>query len=75
MRLRLHSATVAIRVAFLVLGTTLAVLQTLAYRHWMTADAIAYLDLSDALFPNVAWDRIINGAGAGKAVNRLPPSW
>lgn len=59
MRLRRQSAT--IRAAFLVLGTTLAVLQTLAYRHWMTADAIAYLDLSDALFPNVNWDRIING--------------
>ena len=51
----------AIRVGFWLLGTILAIVQAWSYRYQVTADAIAYLDLSDAVFPNTSWHHIISG--------------
>jgi len=32
-----------------------------AYRHYISADGISYLDLSDAVLPGTDWHRIITG--------------
>jgi hypothetical protein len=36
-------------------------MQAWAYRHFISADGISYLDMSDALFPGGDWHRIITG--------------
>ena len=50
-----------VRVAFWLVGTVLAVLQSWSFRHFVTADGIAYLDMSDFVVPGVGWRRIISG--------------
>src|SRR3982751_4637371 len=50
-----------IRIFFWIFGTVLALIQTWSFRHWATADAIAYLDMSDAVFPGYSWYRLITG--------------
>jgi hypothetical protein len=50
-----------VRIAFWLLGLVLASLQSWSFRHFVTADAIAYLDMSDFIDPRVGWRRIISG--------------
>jgi len=63
-----------VRVAFWLVGTVLAVLQSWSFRHFVTADGIAYLDMSDFVVPGVGWRRIISGVwsplGREKPVSR-----
>jgi hypothetical protein len=35
--------------------------QAWAYRYYVSADSISYLDMSDAIFPGAGWDRLITG--------------
>ena len=49
------------RLAFWLAGFILATMQAWAYRHYISADGISYLDMSDAVFPGVDWHRIITG--------------
>ena len=50
-----------VRVAFWLVGTVLAILQSWSFRHFVTADAIAYLDMSDSVVAGAGWQRIISG--------------
>jgi len=50
-----------LRLAFWLAGFVLATMQAWAYRHYISADGISYLDMSDAVFPGVDWHRIITG--------------
>jgi hypothetical protein len=58
--LRPENRLFAIRVAFWLFGTVLAIAQAWNYRYWVSADGISYLDLSDAL-SGMGWHRLING--------------
>ncbi len=53
-------ALALIRSIFWTVGTLLAVLQSWAYRHYTSADAVAYLDMSDAVFPGAGLNRLVN---------------
>lgn len=50
-----------LRFAFWLVGILLATMQAWAYRHYISADGISYLDLSDAVLPGTDWRRIITG--------------
>ena len=72
-----------VRVAFWLVGTVLAVLQSWSFRHFVTADGIAYLDMSDFAVAGTGWQRIISGAwsplypfviGIGRRILRPSPS-
>ena len=51
----------AVRAAFWVLGVVLAGVQAWAFRYYVSADAISYLDMSDGVMPGGSWHRLING--------------
>src|ERR1700674_3864193 len=72
-----------VRVVFWLLGLILASLQSWSFRHFVTADAIAYLDMSDFVVPGAGWQRIISGVwsplypfliGVGRWILRPSPS-
>jgi hypothetical protein len=72
-----------VRVAFWLLGLVLASLQSWSFRHFVTADAIAYLDMSDFVVRGAGWQRIISGVwsplypfliGVGRLILRPSPS-
>jgi len=50
-----------LRLGFWLVGFLLATMQAWAYRHYISADGIAYLDMSDAVFPGIDWHRLITG--------------
>jgi hypothetical protein len=50
-----------IRLGFWALGTVLAALQAWFYRYWISADGVAYLDMSDAMVSGRGWKDLING--------------
>ena len=50
-----------VRITFWSFGFLLAVLQSWSNRHYVTADAIQYLDMSDGVSPISNWHRLING--------------
>jgi hypothetical protein len=50
-----------LRLFFWLCGLILATLQVWSYRFYMTADAISYLDMSDAVMPGNAWGKLITG--------------
>jgi hypothetical protein len=51
----------AVRAAFWALGIVLAGVQAWAFRYYVSADAISYLDMSDGVMPGGSWHRLING--------------
>ncbi|PYV44571.1 MAG: hypothetical protein DMG94_13240, partial [Acidobacteria bacterium] len=51
----------AVRAAFWALGIVLAGVQAWAFRYYVSADAISYLDMSDGVMPGESWHRLING--------------
>jgi hypothetical protein len=50
-----------LRLTFWFCGIVLACLQSWNYRYYASADAIAYLDMSDGALPGQDWHRLING--------------
>src|SRR5581483_2546134 len=50
-----------LRLGFWCTGAMLAVIQTLGFRYYATADAVAYMDMSDGLMPGRSWHHLING--------------
>ena len=50
-----------LRLFFWISGLLLACLQVWSYRYYMTADAISYLDMSDAALPGNTWAKLVNG--------------
>lgn len=50
-----------LRLFFWTLGLLLAFAQDWSFRHYMSADAISYLDMSDAFLSDYPWSRLING--------------
>jgi hypothetical protein len=50
-----------ITVVFFALAGIVAAVQAWAYRHYVSADSISYLDMSDGVFPGAGWDRLITG--------------
>jgi hypothetical protein len=71
-----------LRLFFWLCGLILATLQVWSYRFYMTADAISYLDMSDAVMPGNAWGTLITGVwsplypvlmGIGRRVVRPSP--
>jgi hypothetical protein len=46
---------------FWVVGLAFAALQAWSFRFTTTADGIAYLDMSDVMFPGFDWSHVING--------------
>jgi len=49
----------ALRVAAWAVGLAVAAWQAFAYRDWVNADSMSYLDMSDAITSG-AWDRLVN---------------
>lgn len=50
-----------VRAAFWAVGVVLAGVQAWAFRYYVSADAISYLDMSDGVMPGGSWHRLING--------------
>jgi hypothetical protein len=50
-----------VKITFWLAGLVLALSQSWSFRHFVSADAIAYLDMSDFVFPGAGWQRIISG--------------
>ena len=50
-----------IRVPFWLLGAFLASVQVLGFRYFVTADAVAYMDMSDGVMPGFSWHHLITG--------------
>ena len=50
-----------LRVFFWTFGLIVAAFQLWSERYYMTADAISYLDMSDAVLPRGSWSKLING--------------
>ena len=76
-------ANLALQMGFWLLGLVLAILQSWSFRHFVTADAIAYLDMSDFVVGGASWQRIISGVwsplypfliGVGRWILRPSPS-
>jgi hypothetical protein len=50
-----------LRTAFWAFGILVAGMQAWAFRYYVSADAISYLDMSDGVMPGGDWHRLING--------------
>src|SRR5215472_4610512 len=50
-----------LRISCWVLGTVIAATQAWSHRFFASSDAVAYMDMSDALLPGQSWHRLING--------------
>ena len=50
-----------LRAGFWLFGTLFAAMQAWAFRYYVSADAISYLDMSDGVMPGGDWHRLING--------------
>ena len=50
-----------LRAGFWAFGILFAAMQAWAFRYYVSADAISYLDMSDAVMPGGDWHRLING--------------
>jgi len=50
-----------LRIGFWAGGFVLAAAQAWVFRYQVSADSISYLDMSDAVFPEWNWKRLING--------------
>ena len=61
-QLPLHAPSyVRLRIGFWSLGILLALFEAWTNRYFVTTDAIAYMDMSDAVLPGQNWHRLING--------------
>ncbi len=60
-QLRTFSSDWLVRIPFWCLGGLLAGIQVLGFRYFVTADAVAYMDMSDALMPGFSWHHLVNG--------------
>jgi hypothetical protein len=62
--LELHRSPISLawlRAGFWIFGIFFAALQSWAFRYYVSADAISYLDMSDGVMPGGDWHRLING--------------
>lgn len=50
-----------LRAGFWAFGILFAAMQAWAFRYYVSADAISYLDMSDGVMPGGDWHRLING--------------
>lgn len=50
-----------LRAGFWIFGFSFAAMQAWAFRYYVSADAISYLDMSDGVMPGGDWHRLING--------------
>jgi hypothetical protein len=55
------SACIHLRIGFWTFGTSLALIQAWTFRHYVSADAVAYLDMSDGVLLRENWHRLITG--------------
>lgn len=71
-----------LRTGFWFFGIVLAFAQAWSYRYYMSADAISYLDMSDAILPGYSWGKLVNGVwsplypallGIGRALLKPSP--
>jgi hypothetical protein len=58
---RSRISTLWLRAGVWIFGISFAAMQAWAFRYYVSADAISYLDMSDGAMPGGDWHRLING--------------